>query len=43
MNNFFCNGSTEKISTLNSVLIPMILLTFVNSFMFKNINEINFL
>ena len=38
-NFFFVMGSTEKISTLPSIFIPLIILVVVNSFMLKNINE----
>ena len=38
-NFFFVLGSTEKITVLSSVFIPLIILTIVNSLMLKNINE----
>ena len=38
-NFFFVMGSTEKISIFPSIFVPLIILTIVNSFMFKNINE----
>ena len=38
-NFFFVMGSTEKISILPAVLIPLIILTLINSIMLKNINE----
>ncbi len=40
INNFFyVMGATEKMSILPAIFIPLILLTVVNSFMIKNINE----
>ncbi len=38
-NFFFVMGTTEKISTLYAVFIPLIILTLLNIFMIKNINE----
>ena len=32
-------GTTEKMSTLPAIFIPLIILTAVNSLMLKNINE----
>ncbi len=40
INNFFLvMGTTEKMSTLPAIFIPLIILTAVNSLMLKNINE----
>jgi len=38
-NFFFVMGSTEKITAMPAIFIPLLLLTLVNSFMFQNINE----
>ena len=38
-NFFFVMGSTEKISPMAAILIPLILLTIINSLILKNINE----
>ena len=40
INNFFyILGSTEKISTIISVLLPMLILSFFNLIFLKSINE----
>ena len=40
INNFFyILGTSEKINVVSSVVIPLIILTIINSFFIKNINE----
>ncbi len=40
INNFFLVlGSTEKLTTMFSILIPLLMLTFINIFMLNRINE----
>ena len=40
LNNFFLvMGSTEKLTTLTSVFMPLLILTVINSFMMNKINE----
>ena len=38
-NFFFVMGSTEKISPMAAILIPLLLLTIINSLILRNINE----
>ena len=39
INNFFyVLGTSEKINVISSVVIPLIILTIINSFLIKNIN-----
>ena len=39
INNFFyILGTSEKISVLSSVFIPLVILTLINSFFMRNIN-----
>ena len=40
VNNFFyILGTSEKMNVISSILIPLIILTIINSFLIKNINE----
>ena len=40
LNNFFyILGTSEKISVINSILIPLVILTIINSLFLRNINE----
>ena len=40
INNFFLvMGSTEKMAIIPAILIPLVILTMINSVMLKNINE----
>ena len=40
VNNFFyILGTSEKMNVIGSILIPLIILTIINSFLIRNINE----
>ena len=40
LNNFFyILGTSEKISVIHSIIVPLIILTIINSFFLRNINE----
>ena len=38
-NFFFILGTSEKISVLSSIIIPLTILTFINSLFLRNIND----
>ena len=40
INNFFyILGTSEKINVISSIIIPLIILTIINTFLMRNINE----